>query len=117
MPDAPHVMVLGAGFGGIGTLKTLEKSPVRVTLVDRNDYHTFLPLLYQVATSELSTDEVGFPSRELLSKRPDWEFQQGTVTGVDLTNRQVSIEGMDPIPYDYLLIALGAVANFFGTKG
>ena len=117
MPDAAHVVVLGAGFGGIGALNTLEKSPVRVTLVDQNDYHTFLPLLYQVATSELSTDEVGFPSRELLRGRPDWEFQQGSVTAVDLINRRVSIEGMDPIPYDYLVIALGAVANFFGTKG
>ena len=60
MPDQPHVMILGAGFGGIGALKKLDDANVRVTIIDKRDYHTFQPLLYQVATDELAPGEVGF---------------------------------------------------------
>jgi len=62
----PHVVILGGGFGGVAALKALKKAPVRVTLIDKNSYQTFQPLLYQVATDELSIDEVGFPLRNLL---------------------------------------------------
>jgi NADH:ubiquinone reductase (H+-translocating) len=66
MPNQPHVVILGAGFGGIGALKTLGDADVSVTLIDKHDYHTFQPLLYQVATDELAPTVVGFPIRELL---------------------------------------------------
>jgi NADH dehydrogenase len=62
MANQPHVVILGAGFGGIGALKSLGDADVSVTLIDKNDYHTFQPLLYQVATDELAPTEVGFPS-------------------------------------------------------
>jgi NADH dehydrogenase FAD-containing subunit len=63
MPDQPHVVILGAGFGGIGALKSLGDANVSVTVIDKRDYHTFQPLLYQVATDELAPVEVGFPIR------------------------------------------------------
>ncbi len=110
-------MILGAGFGGVGAVKELTKARVRVTLIDRNNYHTFQPLLYQVATDVLASSEVGFPVREILHGHPEWAFHKVAVTGVDLARKQVAVEGMAPIGYDYLVIALGAVVNFFGTKG
>jgi NADH dehydrogenase len=117
MADLPHVVILGAGFAGLGVMKKLKKAPVRITLIDKNDYHAFLPLLYQVATAELSQNEVGFPVRELLHGRENCVFHQANVTGIDLQNRQVVAEGLEPISYDYLVIGLGAVVNFFGTPG
>lgn len=117
MSSDPHVVILGAGFAGIGALKELGKAAVRVTLVDRNNYQMFQPLLYQVATDVLSPDEVGFPLREKLHGHPAWMFHRATVTGIDLGARRVMLEGMEPIGYDYLVLAMGAVVNFFGTKG
>jgi NADH:ubiquinone reductase (H+-translocating) len=117
MDERPHVVILGAGFAGVGAMKKLQKAPVRVTLIDKNDYHAFLPLLYQVATSELGPSEVGFPARELLHDREGFLFHQAEITGIDLDARQVSVEGSAPISYDYLIVGLGAVVNFFGTQG
>src|SRR5258705_3759656 len=115
--QAPHVVVLGAGFAGMGVVKELTKAGVRVTIIDRNNYHTFQPLLYQVATDVLAASEVGFPVRQVLHGHPDWAFHKTAVTGIDLARKQVALDGMAPIGYDYLVIALGAVVNFFGTKG
>jgi NADH dehydrogenase len=117
MATEPHVVILGAGFAGVGAMKKLKKAPVKVTMIDKNDYHTFQPLLYQVATSELARTEVGFPVREMLHDRSDWVFHRATVTEIDLANKKVVAEGLEPISYDYLVLALGAVVNFFGTKG
>src|SRR5262245_52758872 len=113
----PHVLILGGGFGGVAALKALKKAPVRVTLIDKNGYQTFQPLLYQVATDELSIDEVGFPLRNLLHRHPRWAFHRAAVTAIDLEKKSVTVEGMAPLTYDYLVIALGAVVNFFGIKG
>jgi NADH:ubiquinone reductase (H+-translocating) len=113
----PHVVILGAGFAGIGAAQKLHKMPVQMTLIDKHDYHTFQPLLYQVATDELAPTEVGYPIREILHKQHNLVFHQATVTGLDLAKRQVAAEGMDPIAYDYLVLGLGAVVNFFDTPG
>ena len=113
----PHVLILGGGFGGVAALKALKKAPVRVTLIDKNSYQTFQPLLYQVATDELSIDEVGFPLRNLLRRHPRWDFHRTAVTAIDLEKKEVTAEGLPPLTYDYLVIALGAVVNFFGIKG
>lgn len=115
--NEPHVVILGAGFAGIGAMKKLKDAPVRVTMLDRNDYHTFQPLLYQLATGELARSEVAFPVREMLHEHPTWQFHQANVTGVDLAQKQVVVEGMEPIAYDYLVVALGAVVNFFNVGG
>jgi NADH dehydrogenase len=115
--NSPHVVVLGAGFGGIGAAQKLRDSPVRLTIVDKHDYHTFQPLLYQVATDELGPAEVGYPVRELLHRHSNVTFHKCSVQSVDLAKREVVVEGMPPIAYDYLVLALGALVNFHGTPG
>src|SRR5258708_30581429 len=117
MSDQPQVVILGAGFGGIGTLKRLNDANLKITIIDKRDYHTFQPLLYQVATDELTPAEVGFPIRELLHGRKNVAFHQALVESVDLARKQVVAEGIGPIPYDYLVLAMGAVVNFFRTPG
>jgi len=117
MADEPHVVILGGGFAGVGVIKKLKKARVKVTLIDKNDYHTFLPLLYQVATDELAPTVVGFPLPEMLDELSDGEFQKANVTGIDLANKKVTTEGSEPTSYDYLVVGLGAVVNYFGTKG
>jgi NADH:ubiquinone reductase (H+-translocating) len=117
MAELNHVVILGAGFAGIGALKKLRDADVRITIVDKRDYHTFQPLLYQVATDELGPTEVGFPIRELLHGHKNITYHQAAVKSVDLAQKQVVMDGVAPIPYDYLVLALGAVVNFFHTPG
>jgi NADH dehydrogenase len=117
MSEQPHVVVLGGGFAGLGAVKKLRDANVRITLLDKNDYHTFQPLLYQVATDELAPTEVGFPLRELLHRHPNVVFHQAPGQSIDLAGRQVRAEGLSPLNYDYLVVALGAVVNYFDTPG
>ena len=117
MAELAHVVILGAGFAGIGALKKLRDADVRITIVDKRDYHTFQPLLYQVATDELGPTEVGFPIRELLHGHKNITYHQAAVKSVDLAQKQVVTDGAGPIRYDYLVLALGAVANFYHTPG
>ncbi|HEY7399027.1 MAG TPA: NAD(P)/FAD-dependent oxidoreductase [Gaiellaceae bacterium] len=113
----PVVLVLGGGFGGIGAARKLKDAPVDVVLVDRHDYHTFQPLLYQVATDLLETAAVGHSLRDLFHEQPNVTIHQGTVTGIDLDGRTVSFADRADLAYDYLVLALGATVNFFGTTG
>jgi NADH:ubiquinone reductase (H+-translocating) len=113
----PHVVILGAGFGGVGAAQKLRDAPINLTIIDQHDYHTFQPLLYQVATDELSPTEVGHPVRELLHKHKNFAFHQCAVRGVDLAKQQVLVDGMPPIDFDYLVFALGSNVNFHGTPG
>ena len=117
MSEIPHVIILGGGFGGIGALKKLRDADVRITLVDHHNYHTFQPLLYQVATDELTPEEVGFPIRELMRHHQNLTFHQAVVTGIDPAIRTVTMDTVAPLKYDYLVLALGAVVNFFKTPG
>ena len=117
MAELTHIVILGAGFAGIGALKKLRDADVRITIVDKRDYHTFQPLLYQVATDELGPTEVGFPIRELLHGHKNITYHQAAVKSVDLAQKQVVMDGVAAIPYDYLVLALGAVANFYHTPG
>jgi NADH:ubiquinone reductase (H+-translocating) len=117
MAEPTHVVILGAGFAGIGALKKLRDADVRITIVDKRDYHTFQPLLYQVATDELGPTEVGFPIRELLHGHKNITYHQAVVRSVDLAQKRVVTDGAGPIQYDYLILALGAVVNFFHTPG
>ena len=113
----PKVLILGAGFGGLGAARKLRKAPVDVTMVDRHDYHTFQPLLYQVATDVLDPETVGHPVREYVDKIGNLRFVTANVSGMDLDSRTVSFEDWDDQGYDYLVVGLGARANFFGTEG
>lgn len=117
MPDMPRVVVLGAGFGGIGAAQKLRDAPVHLTIIDRNDYHTFQPLLYQVATDELEPTAVGSPIRDLLHRHDNMVFHKCAVKSIDLGKKQVLVEGMSPVEYDYLVLALGATVNFHQTPG
>jgi NADH:quinone reductase (non-electrogenic) len=113
----PRVLVLGGGFAGIGAAKTLKEADVDVVLVDRHNYHTFQPLLYQVATDLLERTAVGHPLRDLFHDQPNAAVHEATVTAVDLERKEVAFADMDPLAYDYLVLALGAEVNFFGTPG
>jgi NADH:ubiquinone reductase (H+-translocating) len=113
----PLVLILGGGFGGVGAAQKLKDADADVVLVDRHDYHTFQPLLYQFATGLLDTSGVGHSLRDLLERNDNTTLHKAAVTGIDLDGHQVSFEGMPPITYDYLVLGLGAEVNFFGTEG
>src|SRR5262249_22107751 len=98
-------------------LKNLCDADVRITIVDKRDYHTFQPLLYQVATDELGPTDVGFPIRELLHGHKNIVYHQGVVKSVDLAQKQVVMKGAGPLQYDYLVLALGGVVDCFHTPG
>jgi len=111
----PHVIVIGAGFGGLRAARALRNAPVKVTLVDRNNYHLFQPLLYQVATSGLSPDEIAHPVRSIFRGQKNLSFHMGSVTGIDLKNKVVANES-GSMPYDYLILAPGGVTNYYGLN-
>jgi NADH:ubiquinone reductase (H+-translocating) len=113
----PRVVILGGGFAGVGAAQKLKDADAEVVLVDRHDYHTFQPLLYQLATGLLETTGVGHSLRDLLERHDNTTIHKDTVTAVDLEARQVSFAGLSPVSYDYLVLGLGAQVNFFGTEG
>jgi NADH dehydrogenase len=112
-----RVVILGGGFGGVGAAQKLKDADAEVVLVDRHDYHTFQPLLYQLATGLLETTGVGHSLRDLLARHDNTTIHKATVTAVDLDGRTVSFQELAPISYDHLVLALGAEVNFFGTSG
>ena len=113
----PRVLVLGGGFAGIGAAQKLKKSDVDVVVVDKHDYHTFQPLLYQVATGLLEQPAVGHPIRDLFHDQDNARIHQDQVTSIDLDAREVTFDELKPLTYDYLVFALGAEVNFFGVEG
>src|ERR1700741_1662807 len=117
MSDRPHVAIVGAGFGGLGVAEQLDHVPVEVTLIDRHNYHTFQPLLYQVATSLLNAEDVGAPVRSMFRHQENVTFRMATVTGVDAAGQKIQLEDGKQIPYDYLVLAGGATVNYFNTPG
>jgi NADH:ubiquinone reductase (H+-translocating) len=111
--EPPRVVIVGGGFGGLTAAQTLGGAPVRLTLIDRKNYHTFQPLLYQVATAGLSPGEIAAPIRSILRHSANTEVLMSEVTGFDLKQRWVETpEGN--IPYDYLIVAAGASHAYFG---
>ena len=113
----PRVLILGGGFAGVGAAQKLKKAHADVVLVDRHDYHTFQPLLYQLATGLLETTAVGHSLRDLLSRHDNTTIHKASVSSVDLERRTVEFEEIEPISYDFLVFGLGAEVNFFGTDG
>ena len=114
--NGPRIVVVGAGFGGLWATRRFVSSGLGVTLVDRNNYHTFFPLLYQVAAAELGPSEIAYPVRSLFRSHPLVEFRRANVHSVDLGDRIVEA-GESRVEYDYLVIAPGSVPNYFGVKG
>lgn len=111
--NLPRVVIVGAGFGGLHAARALRAVPVQVTVIDRNNYHLFQPLLYQVATASLSPADISAPIRHVLRKQKNTEVLLGEVTGVDMEQQRV-LMGEQAVPYDYLILATGARDSYFG---
>ncbi|MBZ9652957.1 NAD(P)/FAD-dependent oxidoreductase [Psychroflexus montanilacus] len=113
--DLPRVVIIGGGFGGVSLAKKLEKKPFQVVMLDKRNYHTFQPLLYQVSTSGLEPDSIAYPIRKILKKNKDAYFRMAEVKHIDDKKRVVETN-IGEITYDYLVIATGSKTNFFGNK-
>ncbi len=112
--ETPHVVIVGAGFGGLYAARALRRAPVRVTLIDRRNHHLFQPLLYQVATAALSPAEIAAPIRHILRKQANASVLLGEVADVTVAERVVVLGNGERVPYDYLILATGAVDQYFG---
>jgi NADH:ubiquinone reductase (H+-translocating) len=112
----PKVVIIGGGFGGLWAARTLANEPVDVVVIDRNNYHTFLALLYQVAAAELTAEDIAYPVRSVFSKIPNIDFILAYARRIDLRNRRIETDG-EIIYYDYLILANGSVTSTFGVPG
>ena len=111
-----RVVVIGGGFGGIQVAKKLAKKDFQVVIIDKNNYHIFQPLLYQVATSVLEAESIAYPIRKIFKKAKNVYFRQGEVTAIRPEEHMIDL-GNDEMQYDHLVIASGAKTNFFGNEG
>ena len=110
----PHIVIVGAGFGGLACAQALGGKPVKVTIVDRRNYHLFVPLLYQVATAALSPADIARPIRRILGRYKNIEVVLGTVTGIDTAARRVRLGNGSELAYDKLVVATGSDYSYFG---
>ena len=115
MVKRPHVVIVGAGFGGLAAARALRRVEADVTIVDRNNYHLFQPLLYQVASGLLDPSAIASPVRTIMRRSPNVDVLRAEVTGVDVTERHV-ITTTGTLGYDYLIIATGSVTDYFGNQ-
>jgi NADH:ubiquinone reductase (H+-translocating) len=115
-PYSKRVVIIGGGFGGIELAKTLKNKEIQVVIVDKNNYHTFQPLLYQVATSVLEAESIAYPIRKIFSKSKNIYFRLGEVKEVVKDENKILI-GDDELYYDYLVVATGAKTNFLNNEG
>src|SRR5881392_1670258 len=114
LTNKPHVVVVGAGFGGLEAAKKLGREDVRVTVVDRTNHHLFQPLLYQVATAALSPADIATATRALLRRDKHTTVLMADVESVDADRRVVRLADGPDLAYDYLILATGAAYSFFG---
>lgn len=111
----PRIVIIGGGFGGIQLAKGLKKAKAEVLMLDKHNYHTFQPLLYQVAMGAIEGDSVAFPIRRIFARQKNFNFVMAKVTKID-TDTNILNTDIGDIKYDYLVIATGANTNFFGNK-
>ncbi|MFT3889992.1 MAG: NAD(P)/FAD-dependent oxidoreductase [Anaerolineales bacterium] len=111
----PHIVIVGAGFGGMEVARRLKNAPVQITLIDRHNYHLFQPLLYQIAIAGLVPSQIAYPLRTIFRNQKNISFQMGEVTSIDFESRYVKMNGSF-IAYDYLVLAVGGQTNFFGIN-
>lgn len=111
----PRVVIIGGGFGGLQLAKKLKNAPVDVLLLDKHNYHTFQPLLYQVAMGSLEADSVGFPIRRIFIKQNNFSFNMAEVQKINPESNTLTTN-IGTIYYDYLIVATGAATNFFGNE-
>jgi NADH dehydrogenase len=115
-PDSPHVVIVGAGFAGLSAVNRLHKAGVQITVVDKNLYSTFQPLLYQVATGGLNPGDVSYPIGGFTAPRRA-RYIRDEIAAIDAAARQVRLAGGRELGYDYLILATGVSANYFGVPG
>jgi NADH dehydrogenase len=111
----PHVVIVGAGFGGMEAARRLARAPVRITLIDRQNYHLFQPLLYQVAIAGLVPSQIAYPVRTIFRRQKNLTFQMGEVTSIDFAARYVKMQG-SVMAYDYLVLSVGGQTDFFRNR-
>jgi NADH:ubiquinone reductase (H+-translocating) len=114
MNDQPHIVIIGAGFAGLACAKALGNTPARVTIIDRANYHLFVPLLYQVATAALSPADIARPIRRILGRYRNIDVVLGDVTAIDATTRMLTTSAGSVGPYDKLVVATGSRYSYFG---
>ena len=114
MMGAPHVVIIGCGFGGLAAVKALARANVRVTLVDRANHHLFQPLLYQVATAGLASVAIAAPIRHILRKQSNVTTLLAEVRSIDIAERRVVLDDAAVLAYDYLIVATGVTHSYFG---
>ena len=114
MSQQPHVVIIGAGFGGLACAKALGNAPARVTVIDRANYHLFVPLLYQVATAALSPADIARPIRRILGRYRNIDVVLGDVTAIDTSARMLTTSAGPIGPYDKLVVATGSRYSYFG---
>ncbi|MBI4485447.1 MAG: NAD(P)/FAD-dependent oxidoreductase [Acidobacteria bacterium] len=114
VPPTPHIVIIGGGFGGLHAARALAGTPVRVTLLDRHNYHLFQPLLYQVATAALSPGDVASPIRWVLRRQRNVEVLLAHALAIDVATRTVALDRNETMSYDYLILATGAAHAYFG---
>src|SRR4030095_9993855 len=111
----PRIIIVGGGFGGIAAARALKKASAHVLLIDKTNHHVFQTLLYQVAPSVLSPENIAAPIRHVLRKQANTTVVQGTVTGVDAGKKLCFVDGAPtPVTYHYLVLATGARHSYFG---
>jgi len=111
----PRVVIIGGGFGGLALAKNLKNAPVDVLMIDKHNYHTFQPLLYQVAIGSIAADSIGFPIRRIFTKFDNFTFNMAEVQKINAADNTLTTN-IGTIHYDYLVIATGSNTNFFGNK-
>src|SRR6185503_15624011 len=111
----PQVVIIGGGFGGLQVARKLADKPVEILLIDKHNYHTFQPLLYQVATGSLEADSIAFSIRKNFAGQANFRFRNAEVTGINTKENTIETT-IGEIAYDYLVIATGSTTNFFGNK-
>src|ERR1700728_3384455 len=116
MTDSPHVIIVGGGFAGLSAVGKLRKAGFMVTVIDKNLYSTFQPLLYQVATGGLNPGDVAYPVGGVTVERHA-RYIRGELVAVDAAARTVRLAGGREIGYDYLILAAGVSATYFGVQG
>lgn len=115
--DRPRVVIIGSGFAGLEAARVLQEVPVEVLMIDRNNYHTFQPLLYQVATCGLEAGQIAHAVRGICQSHPHFRFRMGTVAAVDSDAKCVRLKDGETLGYNSLIVAAGAEPDFFGVEG
>lgn len=113
--DLPRIVIIGCGFAGLKLAKNIDSRKYQIVLIDKNNYHTFQPLLYQVASSGLEPDSIVYPIRKIFKGKPHFHFRMAETKSINTENKLIKTS-IGNIEYDYLVIATGATSNFFGMK-